>query len=127
MIPMMDLLKPSQNKKSQKTFQLHRFLNTFLQLVDEKKYLFKKRCSWKNCWPFLFCDGFIRKCVFGMVTILAKLLQRHSCIISGLIISLMASQVVIIMTLLKSFAKIVPIPKNFKVFSLHFYLQNVLL
>ena len=32
------LLKPGQNKKGQKNFQLHRFLNTFLLLAAEKKY-----------------------------------------------------------------------------------------
>jgi hypothetical protein len=32
------LLKPGQNKNGQKFFQLHRFLNTFLQLAAEKKY-----------------------------------------------------------------------------------------
>ena len=32
------LLKPGQNKKGQKKFQLHRFLNTFIQLAAEKKY-----------------------------------------------------------------------------------------
>ena len=32
------LLKPSQNKKGQKIFQLHHFLNTFLQLAAEKMY-----------------------------------------------------------------------------------------
>ena len=32
------LLKPDQNKKGQKNFQLHRFLNTFLQLAAEKNY-----------------------------------------------------------------------------------------
>ena len=31
-------VKPGQNKKGQKIFQLHRFLNTFLQLAAEKKY-----------------------------------------------------------------------------------------
>ena len=31
-------LKPGQNKKDQKIFQLHRFLNIFLQLAAEKKY-----------------------------------------------------------------------------------------
>ena len=33
-------LKPGQNKKDQKIFQLHRssFLNTFLELAAEKKY-----------------------------------------------------------------------------------------
>ena len=31
-------LKPGQNKKVQKIFQLHCFLNTFLQLAAEKKY-----------------------------------------------------------------------------------------
>ena len=31
-------LKPGQNKKGQKNFQLHRFLNTFIQLAAEKKY-----------------------------------------------------------------------------------------
>ena len=30
-------LKPSQNKKGRKNLQLHRFLNTFLQLAAEKK------------------------------------------------------------------------------------------
>ena len=32
------VLKPSQNKKGQKNFQLHGFLNTFSQLPAEKKY-----------------------------------------------------------------------------------------
>ena len=32
------MLKPGQNKKGQNFFQLHRFLNTFLQLAAEKKY-----------------------------------------------------------------------------------------
>ena len=32
------LLKPSQNKKGRKIFQLHRFLNTFSQLPAVKKY-----------------------------------------------------------------------------------------
>ena len=49
--------KPGQNKKGQKILQLHRYLNTFLQLAAEKKYS-KKRCSWKFFRPFLFCDGF---------------------------------------------------------------------
>ena len=31
-------VKPGQNKKGQNFFQLHRFLNTFLQLAAEKKY-----------------------------------------------------------------------------------------
>ena len=31
-------LKSGQNKKGQNFFQLHRFLNTFLQLAAEKKY-----------------------------------------------------------------------------------------
>ena len=32
------ILKPGQNKKGQKIFRLHRFLNTLLQLAAEKKY-----------------------------------------------------------------------------------------
>ena len=32
------VLKPSQNKKGRKNFQLHRFLNTFSQLLAVKKY-----------------------------------------------------------------------------------------
>ena len=32
------LLKPSQNTKGRKNFQLHRFLNTFYQLPAVKKY-----------------------------------------------------------------------------------------
>ena len=32
------VLKPGQNKKGQKNVQLHRFLNTFLQLAAEKQY-----------------------------------------------------------------------------------------
>ena len=31
-------LKPGQNKKGQKNFLLHRFLNTFLQLAAGKMY-----------------------------------------------------------------------------------------
>ena len=31
-------LKPGQNKKGQKIFQLYRFLNAILQLAAEKKY-----------------------------------------------------------------------------------------
>ena len=33
-----NVLKPGHNKKGQKIFQLHRFLNTILQLAAEKKY-----------------------------------------------------------------------------------------
>ena len=43
-------LKPSQNKKGQKIFQLHRFLITFSQLPE----VFKIRCSWNFFRPFLF-------------------------------------------------------------------------
>merc|ERR1719362_2227248 len=50
---MLIFLKPSQNKKGRKNFQLHHFLNTFSQLPAVKK-IFKKHCSWKNFWPFLF-------------------------------------------------------------------------
>ena len=32
------MLKPSQDKKGQKIFQLHCFLNTFSQLLAVKKY-----------------------------------------------------------------------------------------
>ena len=32
------ILKSGQNKKAQIIFQLHRYLNTFLQLAAEKKY-----------------------------------------------------------------------------------------
>ena len=32
------VLKPGQKKKGQNCFQLHHFLNTFLQLAAEKKY-----------------------------------------------------------------------------------------
>ena len=35
---MLNELKPGHNKKGQKILQLHRFLNTFLQLAAEKKY-----------------------------------------------------------------------------------------
>ena len=35
---MAPLLKPGQNKKGQKIYQLHCLLNTFLQLAAEKKY-----------------------------------------------------------------------------------------
>ena len=55
------VLKLGQNKKS----QLHRFLNTFLQLVPEKRYS-KNGAAGKNFQPFLFCDGFITE---GGVTI----------------------------------------------------------
>ena len=51
------ILKPGQNKNGQKSFQLHRFLNTFFTAGSWEK-VFKKRCSWKLFWPFLFCDGF---------------------------------------------------------------------
>ena len=34
----LSMLKPGQNRKVQNFFQLHRFLNTFLQLAAEKKY-----------------------------------------------------------------------------------------
>ena len=46
------ILKPSQNKKGQKNFQLHPFLNSFSELPAVKKYS-KKRCSW-NFGPSYF-------------------------------------------------------------------------
>ena len=49
-------LKPGQNKKGQKNFQLYRFLNTFLQLAADKKY--SKNKAAVNFQPFLFCDDF---------------------------------------------------------------------
>ena len=63
------ILKLGQNKKGQKTFQLHRFLDTFYSLQLRKSI--KKCCSWKIFWPFLFCDGFIILCqvtLFGVST-----------------------------------------------------------
>ena len=48
-----ELLKPGQNKKSQKIFQLHRFLNIFLQRAAEKKYS-KNRAAGKFFGPSYF-------------------------------------------------------------------------
>ena len=48
-----NLLKPGQFKQGQNFFQLHRFLNTFLQLVAEKKYA-EKRCSLNFFCPSYF-------------------------------------------------------------------------
>ena len=53
------ILKPGQNKKGQKIFRLHHFLNTFYNWQLRKSI--QKRCSWKFFWSFLFCDGFRRK------------------------------------------------------------------
>ena len=49
-------LKPGQSKRGQKKFQLHRFLDTFT--AGSWKKVFKKWCSLKFFWPFLFCNGF---------------------------------------------------------------------
>ena len=46
-------LKPGQNKKGQKIFQLHRFLNTFFSAGSWEIVLIQKTVK-----PFLFCDGF---------------------------------------------------------------------
>ena len=37
-LKLFEFLKLGQNKRGQNLFQLHRFLNTFLQLAAEKKY-----------------------------------------------------------------------------------------
>ena len=62
------LIKPSQNKKGRKNFQLHCFLNTFYSWQLRK--CIQKRCSWKIFKPFLFCDGFS--------TANATITQKHS-------------------------------------------------
>ena len=46
------LLKPSQNKKGRKNFQLHRFLNTLSQVPAVKKY--SKTVQLEKFWAFLF-------------------------------------------------------------------------
>ena len=51
------VVKPSQNKKGGKNFQLHRFFEYFFSAASCKK-VFQKRCSWKIFWPFLFWPGF---------------------------------------------------------------------
>ena len=48
-------LKPSQNKKGQKIFQLLHFLFFSLQLAAEKK---ESKIVQLEIWPFLFCDSF---------------------------------------------------------------------
>ena len=53
-------LKPGQNKKDQKIFQLHLFLNTFLQLAVEKKYL-KNGAAWKFFGPSYFVMALVSK------------------------------------------------------------------
>ena len=58
-------VKPGQNKKRQKNFQLHRFLNTFLQLASEKKYS-KKGSAGKIFGPSYFVTTLVNKSVnFG--------------------------------------------------------------
>ena len=51
------MLKSSQNKKGQKFFWLHHFLNHFLQLAAEKKNS-KTGAAIKFFWLLLFCDSF---------------------------------------------------------------------
>ena len=47
------ILKPSQNKKGQKKNPAAPFFEYFFPAASCKK-VFKKRCSWKMFWPFLF-------------------------------------------------------------------------
>ena len=54
------LLKPGQNKKGQKIFQLHRFWNTFLQLAAEKKYS-KNGATGKFFGPSYFMMALVGK------------------------------------------------------------------
>ena len=54
------LLKPDQNKKGQKIFQLHRFFNTFLQLAAEKKYS-KKGAAGNFFGPSYFVTALVAK------------------------------------------------------------------
>ena len=49
------LLKPGQNKKGQKFFQLHCFLNTFLLLAAEKKY--SKNNAARKCFGPSYFDS----------------------------------------------------------------------
>ena len=52
-----ELLKPGQNKKSQKIFQLHCFLNIFLQLADET--VFKSGAAGNFFGPSYFVTALI--------------------------------------------------------------------
>ena len=52
-IKLHNIVKPSQNKKGQKKFQLHRFLNTFSQLPAAKKYS-KNGAAGKDFGPSYF-------------------------------------------------------------------------
>ena len=58
-------LKPGQNRKGQKIFQLHGFLNTFLQLAAEKKY--SKNGAAGNFFGPSFCDGFKSVYLLGSI------------------------------------------------------------
>ena len=53
-------LKPGQNKKGLKFFQLHRFLNTFLQLAAEKKYSKKNGAAGKSFGPSYFVTALVQ-------------------------------------------------------------------
>ena len=54
------VLKPSQNKKGRKNFQLHRFLNNFSQLPAVKKYS-KKGAAGKNFGPSYFDQALVEE------------------------------------------------------------------
>ena len=57
------LIKPSQNKKGQKIFQLHRFLNTFLQQAAEKKYS-KNSAAGNFFGPSYFVTALVPTCLW---------------------------------------------------------------
>ena len=58
------MVKPSQNKKGQKVFQLHRFLNTFSQLPAVKKYQ-KNGAVGKFLGPSYFEPALVCNSFFG--------------------------------------------------------------
>ena len=57
------LLKPGQNKKGQKTFQLHHFLNTFVQQAAEKKYS-KNSAAGNFFGPSYFVTALVPTCLW---------------------------------------------------------------
>ena len=67
-------LKPGQNKKGPKTFQLHRFLNTFLKLAAEKKYS-KKGAAGNFFGPSYFVTALVIEINFWNSRLKAENLQ----------------------------------------------------
>ena len=69
-------LKPGQNKKGQNIFQLHRFVNTFLQLAAAKKYS-KNGAAGNFFGPSYFVTALVRL-MLRYIKLCCRFIVEHS-------------------------------------------------